>query len=320
MAQTSLWGRFEELTASNETATSAAVPVDDAQTHLLIKGASGEPVFLFRCEPRALPRAPIRLKHVAVAFDVPFEVRSGTASSPAVARYTKFTCSPQSTALHPWFIEMVSAATRRVAAELNAAAVDDLLASMLELFRQAAPPSPNIVTGLWGELLTISMATDRAKFLAAWHSAPNDVFDFSFPKARLEVKTTQSPTRDHEFALAQVSGGRPSDYVLSIIVQRSSAGASAIDLAKSIAAAVDDASADRLWRVVFETLGTELEGVDDQRFDLDVARASLKAFRARDIPAPVVPASLQSVVTNVSFSVSLGAIADSPELPALLTL
>ena len=211
MAQTSLWGRFEELTVSNETTTSAAVSVDDAQTHLLIKGVSGEPVFLFRCEPRTLPRAPIRLKHVAVAFDVLFEVRIGAASSPAVARYTKFTCSPQSTSLHPWFVELVSAATRRMANELTVAAVDDLVASMLELFRQAAPPLPNVITGLWGELLVISKAKFPARYLAAWHSTPNDVFDFSFPDTRLEVKTTQSPTRDHEFALAQVSGGRPSD-------------------------------------------------------------------------------------------------------------
>jgi len=320
MALASLWKGFEELTVSNEAVTSAAIPVDDTQTHLLIKGISGEPVFLLRCEPRALPRAPIRLKHVAVAFDVPFEVRIGAASSPAVARYTKFTCSPQSTALHPWFIELVSAATRRVPHELTASAVDELVATMLELFRQATPPLANIVTGLWGELLIISMAMSPARFLAAWHSAPNDVFDFSFPNARLEVKTTQSPTRDHEFALAQVSGGRPDDYVLSIIVQRSSAGASAIDLAKGIATGVDDVTADRLWRGIFATLGAELDGVEDQRFDIDVAQASLKAFRAVDVPAPVVPEGLKDIVTNVSFSVSLGAIANTMDLQRLLTM
>jgi hypothetical protein len=146
------------------------------------------------------------------------------------------------------------------------------------------------------------------------------VFDFSFPDARLEVKTTQSPTRDHEFALAQVSGGRPSDYVLSIVVQRSSAGASAIDLAKSIATVVDGATADRLWRGIFETLGAELDGVEDQRFDVDVARASLKAFRAMDVPAPVVPEDLKDIVTNVSFFVSLGAIADTQDLQRLMAM
>jgi hypothetical protein len=167
MALASLWRRFEELSVSNETTTSAAVSVDDAQSHLLIKGVSGEPVFLIRCEPRVLPRAPIRLKHVAVTFDVPFEIRIGSASSPAFARYAKFTCSPQSTSLHPWFIELVSAATRRLAPELTAAAVDHLVASMLELFRPAAPPLPNVVTGLWGELLIISMAKFPARYLAA---------------------------------------------------------------------------------------------------------------------------------------------------------
>ena len=77
---------------------------------------------------------------------------------------------------------------------------------------------------------------------------------------------------------------------------------------------------DRFWRGIFETLGAELDGVEDQRVDIDVAQASLKAFRAVDVPAPVVPEGLQDIVTNVSFSVSLGAIADAMDLQRLLTM
>ena len=83
---------------------------------------------------------------------------------------------------------------------------------------------------------------------------------------------------------------------------------------------MDDAAADRLWRGIFETLGAELDGVEAQRFDVDVALTSLRAFRAMDVPAPVVPEGLKDIVTNVSFSVSLGAIADVMDLQRLLTM
>lgn len=318
MSQNTLWNRFEHLTVSEDAATSAAIAIGSSETHLLIKGQSGEPVFLLRAEKRKTPRAPVRLKHVAVMFDVPFEVKLTDQATPVVSQYAKFTCSPQSTALHRWFIEFVSAVTQRFARPLESHEMDEILESMLELFRHAVPPSATTVTGLWGELFAIYLAADRRALVRAWHSQPMEVFDFSFPNARLEVKTTEGRRREHEFSLLQVNSSRDGDHVLSIIVQRSTSGVNVIDLAETVSDALDEASRERLWRIVMETLGVELDGVDEQRFDLEAARASVRAFHADQIPAPAVPAEWQSVVTKVRFSACLNALGDGIPVPQML--
>lgn len=301
-----LWSQFEELAPSGDAVTSSAIAAEATASHLLIKGQSGEPAFLLLCEGRKAPRAPISLRHVAVFFDIPFEVKLEGTSTEVVARYTRLSCSPQSPALHRWFVELIAAVTQRFPGALSSDEVDEVLASMLELFRQTSTPSVSVITGLWGELLVIYSARNPEAFVRAWHLSPSEVFDFAFPDLRLEVKTTERAAREHEVALAQVRGGRTSDCLVSIEVARSSAGSSVLELVNGIARRVDDTIAERLWRVVMGTLGTEVEGVDELRFDIGGARASLRVFQASEIPAPVVPPEFDAFVSNVRFKVCLG--------------
>jgi hypothetical protein len=317
MVTETLWARFEALRTSVDGSTSAAVAAEATQSHLLTKGSGGEPVLLLRCEARRTPRTPIRLKHVGVIFDETFEVRLQPDDPVAVGRYTKLVCSPASPSLHRWFVELASAVTQSVPGEMSTRDVDDLLNSLLELFRQAAAPSAETVLGLWGELLAIDMAADSSAFTRAWHSSPTEAFDFDFSESRLEVKTTLRPSREHSFALNQVGSGRASDYVLSIVAQRASGGESVLGLARRVAARLPDKSRERLWRIVVETLGPEVDGVDDQCFDVASAKHSARMFHARDIPAPIVEPRHQAVVTNVRFSTSLGQLGEGLPLTLL---
>lgn len=305
MATETLWARFEALRTSADGATSAAVAAEATQSHLLVKGSGGEPVLLLRCEARRTPRAPIRLKHVGVMFDETFEVRLQADDPAVVGRYTKLVCSPESPSLHRWFVELASAVTQSIPCEISTRQVDDLLTSLLELFRQASPPNAETVLGVWGELLTLDMATDASAFMRAWHTSPTEAFDFDFGESRLEVKTTLRPNREHDFGLNQVGAGRANDYVLSIMAQRATGGAGVLELARRAAARLPEEGRQRLWRIVIETLGPELDGVGDQCFDVASAKQSARLFHARDIPAPVVESRHQAVVTNVRFSTSL---------------
>lgn len=305
MTTETLWAQFEALRASSDSSTSAAVAAETSQSHLLIKGSGGEPILLLRCEARTTPRAPIRLKHVGVMFDEAFEVRLQAGESLSVGRYTKLVCSRESPSLHQWFVELASAVTQSAPGQMSTREVDDLLVSLLELFRQASAPRAETVLGLWGELLTIDMADDAAAFTRAWHTSPTESFDFDFGESRLEIKTTLRPAREHDFGLSQVGSGRTNDYILSILAQRATAGEGVLELARRVAARMPGKGRERLWRIVMETLGTELDGVGDQCFDVASAKQSARLFHARDIPAPFVELRHQAVVTSVRFSAAL---------------
>lgn len=310
MTTEGLWARFVDLPLSTTASAASAIAAEPTQLHLIIKGSQGEPILLLRSKTRAMPRAPIRLKHVRVMFDEAFEVRLQPGTQPVIGRYTKLACAAESTTLHKWFVELAGAVASSTCDEMSDQSIDDLLASLLELFRKASPPSTETILGLWGELLAINRAADAESYVQAWHTSPNEVFDFRFPDRRVEVKTTLKPTREHDFSLNQVATGREGDYVLSLIAQRATGGESVFTLAKRAATILSDVGRERLWLIVMETLGPEIEEVEYHCFDADAAAQSARLFKAGDLPTPSVGVQHQALITNVRFSLALGSLGD----------
>jgi Putative PD-(D/E)XK family member, (DUF4420) len=300
-----LWSEFEALTNSDDSSAISAVRCGVAKQHLLIKGRFGEPILLLASEARKSPRAPVRLKHVSVAFESRFEVTDTAAGEVTSGTYCKFVCEPTSAALHPYFVEVLAATAAIHGTLLSQPNADDAVDAMLELFRQLEAPAKTTVVGLWGELFIIHAATIPADFINAWHVAGSDTFDFAFSDARLEVKATERHVREHEFALAQVQGGRPGDMVASLLLSRSAAGTSALGLAHSVALRVPPVQQQKLWTLVLAELGQDAEASDEQTFDLKGALDNLRLIPAALVPAPYINSDDQAFVSNVRFRANI---------------
>lgn len=308
-----LWSAFEALTYSGDTSAISAVRCGGAKQHLLIKGNFGEPILLLATDPRKTPRAPVRLKHVSVAFELQFEVIDTAAVEITSGTYCKFTCEPTSVALHPYFVEVLAATAAIHDTTLKQSDADEAVDAMLELFRQLEGPAKTTVVGLWGELVIIHAATNAADFINAWHVTGADAFDFAFPDARLEVKATEQSVREHEFALAQVRSGRPGDLVASLMLLRSAAGLSTLDLATGIAARVPPNQQKKLWTLVLAELGQDAEAADEQTYDLNAALENLRLISAALVPAPQVKHEDEVFISNVRFRANITNFCDPKE-------
>lgn len=306
-----LWGAFEALTNSGDASAISAVRCGGTKQHLLIKGIYGEPILLLATEQRKTPRAPIKLKHVSVGFDLLFEVTDKTSGEVTSGTYCKFICEPTSVSLHPYFVEVLAATASIHGTTLSQSDADEAVDAMLELFRQLDGPAKTTVVGLWGELMIIHAAKNAADFINAWHIAGTDTYDFAFSDARLEVKATERSVREHDFALAQVRGGDPGDTVASLLLSRSAAGVSVLGLANAIAKRIPPVAQQKLWTLVLAELGQDAEAADEQTFDLREALDNLRLIPAARVPAPQINGDDKAFISNVRFRANISMVCDT---------
>lgn len=309
-----LWQQFQELAANGGNLSSAAIRCGRSKCHLLLRGASGEPILLLSSEMRSAPRAPISLKHIEIGFDISYEVVGSDVAAAESSSYCRLICNPASHLLHRSFIEFFDAVANAFDSALTSSDVDQAVDIWLEMFRKSHGAERNTVIGLWGELLIIHNCRDPEAFIDAWHIRPTDLFDFSFQEQRIEVKTTERSAREHEFALAQVRSGRAGDQIASILASSSAAGWSALDLGKTIAARVSPRHQQKLWQLILETLDQDSEATQLQTFDVQKAVESLLFVPASLIPAPNV-SSLDAVfISNVRFIANISSLSQAPAL------
>lgn len=302
------WERFQALKPISNSDATTAVPCGLHGAHLLIRGDRGEPTLLLSTEPRTSPRADIRLKYVGVQFDRRFEIAHSEQGGMEVGNFCKVNCHPSSTQLHQHFVELMVATASAHPGVLSAKKSDEIVDVLLEIFRKNSLPADQAVTGLWGELLLVYLATSPGRFIDAWHLRATDGFDFAFADKRIEVKTTERLSREHEFSLKQVRSGRDTDLIASITLARSSAGLTALDLARLIAQRLEASQQAKLWRLVLETLGPDADADDEQRFDVKGASDALILVRACDVPAPTVALSDADFVSDVRFRSNINAL------------
>lgn len=195
----------------------------------------------------------------------------------------------------------------------------ELVNSFLALFAPNLPVSRDTLVGLWGELWLISVANDRARLVRAWHVEPGGRFDFSLEDFRIEVKTTESASRTHTFALTQLEVQEKTTWIASVQVVADPSGMSILDLLSNLMDGLEDRTRGELVAKCLRVVAGDLEATSDFRFAPSGQRP-LSLLRASEIPRVVVPVS--SRITNVHFQEDISELADASAvtLEQLLTV
>lgn len=182
----------------------------------------------------------------------------------------------------------------------NVIAFLDSLVNLLAPRRVAASAT---VVGLWGELWMITSAADPASFAVAWHNGSMDCFDFSFPNARIEVKTAKGQGRVHEFNLEQLetSETKPT-WIASLTIVNDSNGETVMDLLEKLLAMLPGELAARVNRIALETVAGDIESVQDFAF-APIGVEPLLIFDSPSIPRVLVP--LGAGISGVRFRADL---------------
>lgn len=177
----------------------------------------------------------------------------------------------------------------------------------IELFKAIKEPPKKSIQGLWSELFLIEQSNFPEKVILGWHSIPEEKFDFSFGKLRIEVKSSVTESRTHHFSLAQLNPVSDTEIIIaSILLNTSITGLSVIELLKKISDKLDTfpKQKEKLHLLVYSTLGVEGERVTEIKFDYEFAKESLRYYKANDIPK-IKTNNIPKEVSNVRFTSNL---------------
>lgn len=279
----------------------SAMPIPGYQRHRLGRDAQGAPSLLIAVtdKARATWPPPTVLKHLTVQHDVTCRV-SRTDRPMDEDQFTVVRCVGDDPGLHGYFLRVAEALVVSLGPRPSARDVTRAIGQLVELFRAMAEAPRKSVQGLWAELLLMTQAPNPTVLVSAWHAMPEDRYDFSLGSQRIEVKSTSSRIRAHQFSLEQLCPpARTSVLIASLFVERTGAGTAVADLLREVRTRVGS-SPDlllQLDRIVSLTLGADWRQAAEVRFDRELAESSLAFFAADDIPkiSPTLPPGVSGV-------------------------
>jgi Putative PD-(D/E)XK family member, (DUF4420) len=287
-----------------------AVPIPGFERHRLAINAAEDPCLLVAVDaaPRTAAAPPLALEHLTVQHDVECRVMYPDGSTER-GHFTLICCAGGDRALEDYFLSIVGSLVGLVGELPTAGEVNAVVTRVVELFQAMSRPERKSVQGLWAELFVIARSRDVSRMVRAWHVVPADRFDFNEGPARVEVKSTSGPVRQHQFSLDQLVP--PADaraLVVSVRVERAGAGTSLGELVGEVKAGLrgDALLSFHVDEIVMQTLGSAWRRALDERFDRQVAEDDLAFFDPAVIPR--VDEKLPPGVSDVRFRVDLAGV------------
>jgi hypothetical protein len=282
-----------------------AYPIPGYPACAIGKDTSGNPVLLVQAD-NVLPgtAAPLLLEHLCVIHLVNCRVHTGDQGEQQQT-LSVIRCTGTDRAMHEYFLRCLHPIIASLPHHPSRDQVSQAVERLIDLFRRMADVPRKTATGLWAEIFLIARSSAPATLLEAWHSIPEEKFDFAIGVDRLDVKAASGGLRIHHFALEQL---RPVAQIrvliASLLAERTQGGTSLNDLVDSIRTKVTDATLlIRLDSVVAQTLGQDWRAMQDTRFDLQQAIQSLRFVDAAIIPSVAAPSPPE--VSAVHFRVDL---------------
>ena len=306
-----LFQSFNSITTTNDEDRFVAFPIPGYEPHRLGKDGQGRPLLLIPTLNVRSQLPPIVLEHLRVQYNLNCRVSrpDGTFEEGA---FTLVHCTEADATLQDYFLKVMSTIVISLGDQPNQSDVAYAMNQLIELFRAMTKRSQKSVQGLWAELFLIAQARQPDTLVEAWHTAPEDRYDFAMDNQRIEVKSFSGTIRLHHFSLEQLYP--PEDVkalVASVSVESSQAGVSIEELREKIQIRLGSNLNALLYldRVIALTLGDAWQQASDARFDERLAEESLAFYETSTIPS--VDPNLPSGVSGVHFR------SDLTEIPTI---
>lgn len=264
----------------------------------------GSPAILF-VHAQAPPETfGLRLRHVEYQPTVHAEIRSDGSTMPVTVAV--LSCRSADQEMIRYFFRVVEGLLGELVVGSDFGHFDGAVRGTVELFDALSRAGRYQPQGLWAELSLIASSRMPQKLAEAWHQHGGDLFDFADAPFRAEVKSTVRQRRIHSVSLDQLNVAHGGETILvSTMLRPDEDGTSLSDVTDRALDALQGSPSlqRRVEKIVAEGLGSEWREATEVRFDLSAALASIRYYRAAQVPS--VTRDLPPEVSNVRFTVEM---------------
>lgn len=270
------------------------------------RDAQGSPALLIKLDSGQVrgSQPPIHLQHLFVAHSLECEIHHQSIIESGM--FTVVSCIDADRPMETYFLRVLQALLPIIGVNPSPKTINGAIDKLVELFQALRSPPKKTAQGLWAELFVIAESSDVGALIDAWHSVPEDLYDFNSGKCRVEVKSVSGQLRSHHFSLAQLLPPSGTELVIaSVIANRAGAGETIADLVEEISSKLMSTPERvlRLHQIVSLTLGDSWRQSTLEAFDRQAAYQYLSFFDLSQIP--MISPELPQGVSNVHFTADL---------------
>ena len=300
-----LYKQFAELAQPVSNATN--VVAIEGTCHKLGKTVEGFPEFYISSDSKEGHPKSTPLEYLDMCYDSPCTIcENGVTQQQS---FCVLSLRRTGDSLHLYFITIVL----RIIENLPTVPTSRNLAvefdSLISIFSPSHKYDENKIKGLWGELLVIEQSSMPEMLIEAWHRSPNDKFDFTNGKDKIEVKSTTGEERKHTFSIGQLNPTKNSNLVIASVIVRPSAlsetGLSVKNIFDKLQARIGSTQTKlKLLKGIANVIGIESNSFFSLAFDYVTACDTLMYYDSCTIPH-IDSASVPVGVSDISFTSDL---------------
>jgi hypothetical protein len=280
------------------------VDIPKVKYHKLGITENGCPIFFIKCDNKDKKKYPSYNLGIDVDFGEDCNIANG--NKKIIGKYTLITLKENSENLLPYFLDIVLIVVKSIPPNSSLKLVKSEIDKLVEMFSNMLGKGTGDIQGLWAELLIIELSKNPEYLVSSWHVVKTSLFDFNNGEDKLEIKSTKNNERKHTFSLNQLIPNKSSNLIIgSVLVAITGQGKNVFDLIDSIETRVQDKNLIfKLQRIIFETLGKNINEAHNIYFDYNSAKDSVAFFDINDIPK-LNTSSIPLEISNIHFDCSL---------------
>ena len=145
-------------------------------------------------------------------------------------KFSILKCTSKDEGLREIFLSSLSDIVKNIKEDISEKEIYEKTKSLIELYRKISQNRNNDLVGFWGELFVIYKLKSSDLLVEAWHPETTDTFDFFLKNQALEIKTTSSNDRKHQFSYEQLNTRNKKIIIASIMIRKSRAGKNLLNL------------------------------------------------------------------------------------------